>query len=68
MTSIIGRLPQARAHSDLDGTMKRIILAAMAMLVVATTLVEAQNAPRRPNWPDVCCGGPCCQKPQRPGR
>jgi hypothetical protein len=52
----------------LDIAMKRIMLTVLAMLIAATTLAEAQNAPRRPNWPDVCCGGPCCQKPQRPGR
>jgi hypothetical protein len=51
-----------------EGVMKQTILIAMALVVLATAMAEAQQRPSRPSWPDVCCGGPCCQKPQRPGR
>ncbi|MEJ1157880.1 hypothetical protein [Prosthecomicrobium sp. N25] len=52
--------------------MKKILVMAMMFVVTGTTLAEAQFRPRpsapRPPWQDVCCGGPCCPKPIRPGR
>jgi hypothetical protein len=48
--------------------MKKTILLAMAILMTAISLADARPRPNRPPWQDVCCGGPCCVKPQRPGR
>jgi hypothetical protein len=51
--------------------MKKTILLAMTVLLLSLEIAFAQSRPRpspRPQWPDVCCGGPCCSKPQRPGR
>jgi hypothetical protein len=51
--------------------MRKALLIAIWMTAVAgTTFVgmapaDAQNRPQRPTFEDVCCGGPCCQRPPR---
>lgn len=52
-------------------TMRKALLIAIWMTAVAGTTVvgmapvDAQNRPQRPTFEDVCCGGPCCQRPPR---
>lgn len=51
--------------------MKKTLILAMALVMVATSIASAQGRRQgnpRPPWQDVCCGGPCCSKPLRPGR
>lgn len=48
--------------------MKTFLILFATLVIGGVSLAEAQNRPQRPPWQDVCCGGPCCAKPQRPGR